>query len=58
MLAGDIINNWARPIIFNKSSDYDKEERQGRDVELVARKRHKSSPKLCKPRGTKFNNDK
>jgi len=41
ILAGKIINNWARPI-FNKSSDYrdyDKEERRGRDVELVARKR-------------------
>ena len=59
LLAGDIINNWTRPI-FNKSSDYrdyDKEERQDRDVELVARKRQKSSPKLRKPRGTKFNND-
>ena len=41
LLAGKIINNWARPI-FNKSSDYrdyDKDERRGRDVELVARKR-------------------
>ena len=41
ILAGKIINNWARPI-FNKSSDYrdyDKEERRGRDVQLVARKR-------------------
>ena len=41
LLSGKIINNWARPI-FNKSSDYrdyDKEERRGRDVELVARKR-------------------
>ena len=40
-LAGKIINNWARPI-FNKSSDYrdyDKDERRGRDVELVAKKR-------------------
>lgn len=41
ILAGKIINNWARPI-FNKSSDYrdyDKEERRGRDEELVVRKR-------------------
>merc|ERR550517_1564008 len=41
ILAGKIVNNWARPI-FNKSMDYrdyDKEERRGRDVELVARKR-------------------
>merc|ERR1711973_731745 len=41
VVCGKIINNWARPI-FNKSSDYrdyDKEERRGRDEELVVRKR-------------------
>ena len=41
LLASKIIHNWSRPI-FNKSSDYRdyaKEERRGRDREIVARKR-------------------
>ena len=41
LLASKIIHNWSRPI-FNKSSDYRdyaKEERRGRDREIVSRKR-------------------
>merc|ERR1719466_56415 len=41
ILAGKIVNNWARPI-FNKSMDYrdyDKQERRRLDEELVPRKR-------------------
>lgn len=46
LLAGKIVNNWARPI-FNKSMDYrdyDKEERRGRDQEMIPRKRKHEEP--------------
>ena len=45
-MAGKIVNNWARPI-FNKSMDYrdyDKEERRGRDKEMIGKKRKNEEP--------------
>merc|ERR1712013_108139 len=46
VLAGKIVNNWARPI-FNKSMDYrdyDKQERRGRDEEIITKKRKHEEP--------------
>ncbi len=46
LLASKIIHDWSRPI-FNKSSDYRdyaKEERRGRDRELVSKKRKIEEP--------------
>merc|ERR1712055_738730 len=46
ILAGKIVNNWARPI-FNKSMDYrdyDKQERRGRDKEIITKKRKHEEP--------------
>jgi len=46
VLAGKIVNNWARPI-FNKSMDYrdyDKQERRGRDEEMITKKRKHEEP--------------
>lgn len=46
ILAGKIVNNWARPI-FNKSMDYrdyDKQERRGRDEEIITKKRKHEEP--------------